>query len=280
MSALSYPQASLRTRGMVAKSIIGDIACFIIPAVAFLRVQVGGWLYATDLCLLIVLPFVVFRHRRWLQIKHIQITLWLGLLWLAAQVLTDIMRETPVEDYSRGWSKILLTVTHFATVALLSRQSQRRFSLYGAGLALGGVLTFFIAPTFVDFAEQYPWKFGLGLPVTILVCLVAGMLAHRSRITAVAMITAIGAINLYLGFRSLGGVCAASAIYSYFQLSLQLADRRLRKVQTVLAIAGLAAGMWGISAIYAYVAESGWLGQHERVKYEMQSIVDGGVLLR
>src|SRR5260370_9322296 len=174
MSALSYPQASLRTRGVVAKSIMGDIACFIMPAVAFLRVQVGGWLYATDLCLLVVLPFVVFRHRRWLQIKHIQITLWLGLLWLAAQVLTDIMRETPVEDYSRGWSKILLTVTHFATVALLVRQSQRRFILYGAGLVLGGVLTFFVSPSF--YAGDYPWKFGLGTPITILSCLIAEML--------------------------------------------------------------------------------------------------------
>src|SRR6266851_6574453 len=240
MSALSYPQANLGTRGITAKSILGDIACFAIPALAFLRVEVGGVLYATDLCLLAALPFVLARHRRWLQIKPVQITVWLGLLWLAAQVLTDIIRQSPAEDYSRGWSKILLTVTHFATVALLVRQSQRRFILYGAGLVLGGVLTFFIAPTFADFALVYPWKFGLGLPVTILVCLIAGILAHRSRIVAVAMITAMGAINLYLGFRSLGGICAVSAIYSYFQLSLQLADRRMRKVKTVLAVAGLA----------------------------------------
>src|SRR5260370_18632874 len=100
MSALSYPQASLRTRGMVAKSIIGDIACFIIPAVAFLRGQVGGWLYATDLCLLGALPFVAFRNRRWLQIKPVQISLWLGLPWLAAQVLTDILRPCPVGAFS------------------------------------------------------------------------------------------------------------------------------------------------------------------------------------
>src|SRR6266851_5557940 len=279
MSALSYPQATLRPRGMVAKSIIGDIACFIIPAVAFSRVQIGGWLYATDLCLLGALPFVLVRHGRWLQIKPIQITVWLGLLWLAAQVLTDVIRESPVEDYSRGWSKILLTVTHFATVALLIRQSQRRFILYGAGLALGGVLTFFIAPTFADFAEQYPWKFGLGLPVTILVCLIAGRLAHRSRIVAVAMIAAIAAINLYLGFRSLGALSAAAAIYSYFLLSPGPSSRRLDKVRIALAVAGLAAGVWGISAIYAYGAQSGWLGQDERVKYEMQSSGDGGVLL-
>src|SRR6266849_5716481 len=155
MSALSYPQASLRPRGMVAKSIIGDMACFIIPVLAFLRVEVGGVLYATDLCLLGALPFVVARHRRWLQIKPVQITVWLGLLWLAAQVLTDVIRQSPVEDYSRGWSKILLTVTHFATIALLIRQSQRRFILYGVGLVLGGVLTFFITPG--EYAAYYPW---------------------------------------------------------------------------------------------------------------------------
>src|SRR5712664_2307418 len=217
MSALSYPQAALRARHIVAKSVVGDIACFVAPALAFLRVELGGVLYATDLCLLGALPFVIARHRRWLQIRPIQITVWLGLLWLAAQVLTDVIRQSPVEDYSRGWSKILLTVTHFATVALLVRQSQRRFILYSAGLALGGVLTFFIAPG--EYAGEFPWKFGVGLPVTILACLIAGMIARRSRIAAVMMSAAIGAINLYLGVRRVGAVCAPSAAYSFFRLS-------------------------------------------------------------
>jgi hypothetical protein len=262
---------------MVAKSIVGDIACFVIPALAFLRVEVGGVLYATDLCLLAALPFVVVRHRRWLQIRPVQITVWLGLLWLAAQILTDVIRQSPVEDYSRGWSKILLTVTHFATVALLVRESRRRFILYGAGLALGGVLTFYLAPG--EFAADHPWKFGVGVPITILVCLIAGMLARRSRIAAVTMITAIGAINVYLGFRSLGALCAASAIYSYFQLSPQLADKRSRKLQTVLTVAGLVAVVWGISAIYAQGVQRGWLGEEARAKYESQSSGDAGVLL-
>src|SRR5712664_3001220 len=268
MSALSYPQAALRARHIVAKSVVGDIACFVAPALAFLRVELGGVLYATDLCLLGALPFVIARHRRWLQIRPIQITVWLGLLWLAAQVLTDMIRQSPVEDYSRGWSKILLTVTHFATIALLFRQSQRRFILYGAGLGLGGVLTFFIAPS--EFAQYVPWKFGVGIPITILVCLLAGMLAPRSRMAAVTMIAAIGAINVYLGFRSLGAVCLASAIFSYFQFSPQLADRRLRRLQTVLAVAALAAGVWGISAIYSHGVQSGWFGEEAREKYESE----------
>jgi hypothetical protein len=277
MSALSHPQAALRVRPIVAKGTIGDIACFVIPALAFLRVELRGVLYATDVCLLAAFPFVVYRHRRWLQVEPVRKFLYLGLLWLAAQVLTDVVRHSPFEDYSRGWLKILLTLTHFATIALLIRQSQRRLILYGAGLFLGGVLTFFIAPGV--YAADYPWKFGLGLPITILVCLVAGMLARRSQIAAVTMLAAIGAINLFLGFRSLGALCAVAAIYSYFQLSPRLVDSRLRKRRTVLTIAGLVAGVWGITAIYAHGAQSGWFGEAEQEKYEFQSGGAAGVAL-
>jgi hypothetical protein len=277
MSALSQPQAALRARPIFAKGTIGDTASFVIPALAFLYLHLGGVLYATDVCLLAAFPFVVYRHRRWLQIKPVRMFLYMGLLWLAAQVLTDIIRHSPFEDYSRGWSKILLTLTHFATIALLIRQSQRRLILYGAGLVVGGVLTFFIAPG--EFAADYPWKFGLSLPITILVCLLAGMIARRSRIAAVTMLATIGAINLFLGFRSLGGVCTAAAIYSYFQLSPRFADSRLRKLQKVWTVAGLAAGVWGISAIYGHGAESGWFGEVEREKYELQSSGDAGIVL-
>jgi hypothetical protein len=277
MSALSHPQAALGARPIVAKGIIGDMACFVIPALAFWQVQVGGVLYATDVSLLVLFPFVVFRHREWLQIKPVRMFLSMGLLWLAAQVLTDIIRHSPFEDYSRGWSKILLTLTHFAAIALLIRQSQRRLIFYGAGLALGGMLTFFIAPG--EYAADYPWKFGLSLPATILVCLVAGTLARRRYITAVMMLVAIGAVNLYLGFRSLGALCAAAAIYSYLQLSPRLAERRLRQQRTVWLVAGLAVGVWAISAIYAHGAESGWFGEVERAKYEFQSSGDAGIIL-
>jgi hypothetical protein len=277
MSALSYTQAALRARHIETKSTIGDVACFVIPSLAFLRMELGGVLYATDVCLLTAFPFVVFRHREWLQLKPARMFLYLGALWLAAQVLTDIIRGSPFEDYSRGWSKILLTLTHFATIALLIRQSQRRLLLYGAGWVLGGILTFFIAPG--EYAADLPWKFGLGLPTTILVCLLAGMLARRRQIEAVTMLAAIGAINLYLGFRSLGAVCAASAIYSYFQLSPRFAGIRRRKLQAVWTIAGLAAGVWVISAIYAHGTQSGWFGEAEQEKYALQSSGDVGIVL-
>jgi hypothetical protein len=274
MDTVSHPPAAaLGAQPIAAKGILGDVACFLIPSLAFLYVHAGGVLYVTDLCLLAAFPFVVRRHRTWLEVRPIRTFLYLGLLWLAAQVVTDIIRHSPFEDYSRGWSKILLTLTHFATIALLIRQSQRRFILYGAGLVLGGVLTFFIAPS--EAAEDYPWKFGLGLPITLLVCLVA---AYRRQFAAVMMLAAIGAVNLALGFRSMGAVCAAAAIYSYLQLSPRPADSRGKR-RTVLTFAALAVGVWGVSAIYAYGAQSGWFGGVEREKYQLQSSGTAGVLL-
>jgi hypothetical protein len=276
VSALSYSQPTLRVRRIVTESAIGDFACFAMPALAFLHVELGGVLYATDLCLLAVLPFV-FERRKWLEIKPARAFLYLGLMWLVGQVVTDVMRQSPFEDYSRGWSKIALTLTHFSAIALLIRQSQKRLILYGVGLGVGGILTFFIAPG--QYAKDYPWKFGMGLPITILLCLLAGTVARRSRIAAVTILAGIGTINLCLGFRALGVVCGFAAVYTYFQLSSRLADGRSPKLRTILTITILVAGAWGISTVYAYGAQSGWFGADEREKYAVQSSGIGGVLL-
>ncbi len=276
MSAFSYSQSIPDARRIVTESAGGDFACFAIPALAFLRVEVGGVLFATDICLLAALPFV-WERRRWLEIKPARAFLYLGLLWLAAQILTDVLRQSPFEDYSRGWSKITLTLTHFSAIALLIRQSQKRLVLYGAGLSVGGVLTFFLTPGL--YAADYPWKFGVGVPITILFCLLAGTVASRSRIAAVTILVFIGVVNLVLGFRSMGGICAFAAVYTYFQLSSGLADGPLRKGRSVSAIVILGVGAWGISAVYAHGAQSGWFGAAEQEKYAVQSSGVGGFLL-
>jgi hypothetical protein len=261
---------------MVTESANGDVACFAIPALAFLRVELGGVLYATDLCLLIAIPFV-FERRKWLKIKPARTFLYLGALWLAGQMVTDFLRQSSFEDYSRGWSKIFLTLSHFAVIALLVRQSRKRLILYGLGLGVGGILTFFIAPGI--YAEDYPWKFGLAIPVTILSCLLAGTVGSRSRMTAVTILGAIGALNLCLGFRALGGLCGSAAVYTYFQYAADSARSRSGKLKTVLTVAILAVGAWGVTSLYAYGAQSGWFGPDEREKYAVQSSGAAGVIL-
>jgi hypothetical protein len=276
MSTLAQSHPGLSVQRILTESASGDFACFAIPALAFLRFEVGGVLYATDVCLLLALPFVVER-RAWLKIRTARTFLLLGLLWLASQVVTDIVRQSPFEDYSRGWSKILLTLTHFAAIALLIRQSQKRLILYGMGLGVGGILTFFIAPGI--YAEGDPWKFGVGTPISILLCLLAGTISPKSRVAAVATLLSVGGLNLFLGFRAMGVICALAAVYTYLKLSPPLAEAASRKAQTVLTVAILAVGAWGVSAVYGYGAQHGWLGEEAREKYAVQSSGSGGILL-
>ncbi|MGI9421074.1 MAG: hypothetical protein ACR2RA_24885, partial [Geminicoccaceae bacterium] len=66
-----------------------------------------GTIYLAELCLIGLLPFLVVLRGRMLQSRALAFILLMGLVYFAAQVLTDVIRETPFADYARGWSRIL-----------------------------------------------------------------------------------------------------------------------------------------------------------------------------
>ena len=226
MNALATEQTGLVTRS-TGSHLLGDAACLVAPALAFLRFDLGGVVFATDICLLALLPIVAAKYGSLLGKRRILIVCLLGTAWLAAQVVSDLVMGSPADQYLRGWAKISLTITHFATIALLVRHSVRRLALYGIGLALGGLLTYFVNPG--EYAKSVPWKFGVGIPVTMLVCLLAAIIAQKSRTVAGVMVFGVGILNYPLGFRSLGSVCLAAAIFCQLRRSPQFAGGRIRK---------------------------------------------------
>jgi hypothetical protein len=233
--------------------------------------------FATDICLLALLPIVAAKYGSLLGKRRILIVCLLGTAWLAAQVVSDLVMGSPADQYLRGWAKISLTITHFATIALLVRHSVRRLALYGIGLALGGLLTYFVNPG--EYAKSVPWKFGVGIPVTMLVCLLAAIIAQKSRTVAGVMVFGVGILNYPLGFRSLGSVCLAAAIFCQLRRSPQFAGGRIRKTSMALTTVALALAGWVISNGYAYSAAQGWLGNEARLKYVLQSSGEGGIVL-
>ncbi len=85
-------------------------------------------------------------------------------VWLAGQIVTDLIRHIPFEDYIRGWAKIGITIINFSAVFILTFGNRRRIVLYAIGLALGGILGYYFNPNI--YAEDYPWKFGVGESLT------------------------------------------------------------------------------------------------------------------
>jgi hypothetical protein len=255
---------------------LGDLFCLVAPLLQFVQFHVVGVLQGTDLALLAALPIAVVRHPERLRQKPVPAILALGSLWLASQMLTDVVRSSPPEDYLRGWSKIILILVSFIVLWTVVCASRRRFIFYGIGVAFGGILTLFTNPS--DQMLDSPWKFGLSTPVTLLV-VICMALAGRHKYLGILLPTMILiVVHAYGNTRSLAIICLLTAVYSLFQMSAQKTEGQLNGRRLLLLGGLVAVGIFGFITLYSHFAEQGVFGEYARQKLESQS-GGGGLLL-
>jgi hypothetical protein len=278
MTTVTSPQPLERTfSSRQLESLFANLLVFAIPALAFLQIQVVGRLFATDVLVLAALPFVLVARVRPLAAPLPRKLLALGVVWLVAQVITDLVRQTAFNDYARGWAKIAFFLASFVVLYILAHNRPRRLVLYGVGLVIGGVLTFYLSPG--PYAEAEPWKFGVGGPVTLLLILLTShRLVRWAFPLQLLMIGAAALVNLYMGFRALSGVCFLTAIYlmtgGFGGGRHHVSGRRV----ALFALLTLGAGL-AFLAIYGYAAREGALGETAREKYESQAAGELGLLI-
>ena len=259
-----------------------DVLVLLVPATQFIEIHAVGRLFMPDLLLAFILPMLYVAHGKCLRARLPIIFFILALLWLFGQVATDIFRATGFHDYIRGWAKIAFTLVNFAALYLLLYGQPRRLILYAVGMVVGGVIGYFINPNL--YAVDMPWKFGYGLPATLLFILFAVVVIDRRRTgpyIASSVLVCAAALNIFMGFRSLGGICFLAACYLFiqFQWGQRVANegtqvRQMLLIGILLAIAGA-----GLFKMYAYSARSGLLGQDAKEKYEAQTVGAYGLLI-
>jgi len=274
----SPPQVLGRTvSSRQLESAFADFLVFAIPALEFVQIQVVGRLFATDVLVLATLPFALLARGHRLAAPFPRKLILLGMLWLASQMITDFVRQTPFNDYARGWAKIAFFLASFGVLYVLAHNRPRRLVLYGIGLVVGGVLSFYLSPR--PHAEVDPWKFGLGEPVTLLLILIATSRSVRRLPAEQLLVLAFGALmNLYLGFRALSGVCFLAATYiATRRLKARGHELSLRNV-ALFTLISLGAGL-GFLRAYEYAADKGILGTSAQRKYETQAAGELGVLI-
>lgn len=264
-----------------ADSRLTQVAIMAIPSLMFLELSIGGRLFAPELILLFLLPGLLLKRGRLLLAGLPRTLLVLGILWLASQILTDVFRSTPFVDWSRGWAKISLFLLEFSALYLLIRGSRSRMLLFLGGIAAGQVLAYFFAPS--AYALAYPWKFGYGPPVTLVIVILANVGAiRRHLLLQVALLLSIGVVNLALGSRGVFLICALAAAYVLMSgwYSFQVpAGRQRRRKRLWLAVTALLVVGYSAGAGYAYAAQQGWLGQASATKYATQSAGKYGVFV-
>jgi len=256
-----------------------DALVFLIPCLLFIHVKVVGVLDGSDLLMLGAFLYLAFSGKIRIATPAGKRFLVFGSLWLVSQIVTDIVRKTAFTDYARGWSMIGLTLVNFVVLYTLLYERPRRLVIYGWGLVAGAVLLFFLSPS--DASAGLPWKFGFAFPVSLAVFLVTSSEKIRSHwpITLGAL---IGAVNIYLGARSLGEICLVAACYLLATRFLNTKGKAGSKVKagTVLAlVASIILGIAGTAWAYQYAASAGILGDEAKDKYEHESSGKYGVLV-
>jgi hypothetical protein len=254
---------------------LGDAFCVVVPLLQVAEIKTTGQLLVSDLAMTAVLPIALSRHAERLRQKPVPTILTLGAFWLVAQIVTDLVRNSAREDYLRGWLKICFLLVNFTVVWLVVCSRQRRFRLYGVGLAAGTILSVYLHPS--DQALISPWKFGLGIPITMLVAIFAAHVKARRYLGILLPLVALAAIHVLEDFRILAVISFITAIYS---LSLTSAKGeqfgRFRLIMLGLAVAG---GIGGFTLAYSHYAMLGAFGQYAQQKLEAQSGGEGGLLL-
>jgi hypothetical protein len=259
-----------------------DVMALLIPATQFFELKMVGRLFMPDMLLMLILPKLLLDYGQRLRSRLPMIFIFFAFLWFFGQVATDIVRGTVFSDYVRGWAKIAFTLVNFCALYLLLYGHRRRLILYAVGLAAGGLISYFVNPNL--YAVDYPWKFGYGAPITwFLIFLAAGIIKHRSMGPYIASGIFIGAaaLNIFMGFRSLGGICFLTASYILVQArwgtrlaSVSTRARQAFLIGLVLVVSGVA-----VYKMYDYSARSGLLGEGAKENYEMQASGKYGLFL-
>lgn len=274
--AMSNDLRQRRTSGLT----MTDYLVFLIPFLGFVQVNIIGVLNGTDICLICAFLYLAVRGRIRIKSPIVKKVLILGLFWLASQIVTDLVRHSPFADYARGWSNIFLTLINFVTLYVLLYGRLRRFLLYGWGLVPSMAITYLLH-NFNSDDPPDPWKFGYAFPATLSVVLLASHRKCREN-WRIALIAAMGLINILLGARALGGICLTAALYLVVAHFVRIRAETGAKLKTSLKVSlaiSLALAGSGLFEVYQYAASSGNLGEDARVKYEEQSSGKYGLLL-
>jgi hypothetical protein len=241
-----------------------------------------GQLFATEIILIFLLPFLFLQNRKLLFRYPFNIIITLGFLWLFGQIVTDIVRNSSFYDFLRGWSNIAFFLMEIASIYLLMGNSSRRLLIFGMGLAFGGILPFFIYPERIPDGYEF-WKFGVGYSVSLFIALTTqSNFVVRSKFFATYILLLASGLNFALEARSLAGICFAAAIYTLYQEGYKL-KKPLNfnfnlKARIVSLLIIFMAGVLFLK-LYGITVETGILGSNAQEKYTSQSNGMFGVLI-
>lgn len=171
---------------------------------------------------------------------------------LLAYVLSDLVNQTPAANLLRGWARMAFLATDLIALNAITRRHPLRILAFITGFSAGILLTV------EKLSMETGWyKIGIATPALLIVLSLCSVVRHRRRYALVAGVwIALGLLNFYLDFRSMGGLCFLCGAVTVAKIVVGV---RFRSLYTFLLAGSLACGV--AASVYSNISTQDSYGQ-------------------
>lgn len=181
----------------------------IIPLLGFLKITFPGTIFLTEIIYLLLFPLcLIFYSKKIFSNNQLRYFIFFSILYLIGLFVSDLINNNALIERFKGYVNIILFTSNTIVLCLLVNHCCHRFLLLCLSMIAAQIFSLIIDPN-IFFLGGHLWKHGYGFSITLLVILLTYFLPRVAKIVVVFI---LGLVNLYLGFRSLGGICIISSL--------------------------------------------------------------------
>jgi O-antigen ligase len=262
------------------ESFLTDCGILLFGSSGAFSVGLIGSLPVNELLLFPLLPLALLsKGRRAFRPEYV----WFYILtggWLLGTIVADSYFSSPLQSRLKGTARVVFFVLNFIALAILINNRPRRMVMFAISIAV--VMLFYGMAFWGGFSLM--WKFGLSGAVAIAALLISSYYYSQRRYWISTFISvALGAINLYYGFRSqlVVHLISGMLILPLFgrKQAFRSGVRRGRGAFGVIMLLVFAGGAAYVANLaIKYAAELGIFDESLSQKFEGQAKGDYGVL--
>ena len=253
------------------------LVCFVLPLLSYFRVNLVGEVSLTEGVLIIYGLLNIRKFVRMWADKRVKWVVLLALAWLVMAIVSDFYRQTPKEDFLRGWARIIVLIWSIFSIGNLVWDDRNKIVAFAMGQFCS------IGLYYLVYGSDLPlYKFIVGFSVSgAAFCLAARLEAANTAIARLIPFGA-GALAFFNNARSLAGITLIAAFYPYIYYSNKIRTKLFTPAVVIPMVVLLIGGL-GLLQFYKFGASSGLLGEEALQKYSEQvsattgdfSIIDG-----
>lgn len=201
-------------------------------------------------------------------------------LAIFGQILSDIYRQSSIINTFKGFSLIFFTLINLYVLSQIVGNSLERAYFALTGFATGILLNAVLQPSI--YAQSYPWKFGFGPSITLLILIYASKFQETISVwkTSLLLIFLV-IVDFIYEARSLAAWTFLALIVFTLSKSRWIRRRKYRQnghsgwknILTLILFSGI------FYFLYAHLASNGTLGVDAMQKFQQQQKSNLGLIV-